>query len=106
MWSFGNNEVGQLGRTTVKNKDGVEVDSATSVPLHTPVRIRYFTDEFFRAVKVAAGSCIAAALSDRGELRVWGAYYVSHSVKHLHPVPASDTSARPPYLVPSKQRRG
>ncbi|TBU37437.1 regulator of chromosome condensation 1/beta-lactamase-inhibitor protein II [Dichomitus squalens] len=79
VWSFGNNEVGQLGRTTVKSADGVEVDSETSVPLHTPVRIRRLSDEFFRAVRIAAGSCIAAALSDRGELRVWGAYYFSQN---------------------------
>ena len=71
----------------MKNKDGVEVDLATSLPLHTPVRIRCLTDEFFRAVKVAAGSCIAAALSDRGELRVWGAYYVSHPPKQFSPNP-------------------
>ncbi|TBU25716.1 RCC1/BLIP-II [Dichomitus squalens] len=79
VWSFGNNEVGQLGRSTVKSADGVEVDSETSVPLHTPVRIRRLSDEFFRAVRIAAGSCIAAALSDRGELRVWGAYYFSQN---------------------------
>ncbi|KAI8989064.1 regulator of chromosome condensation 1/beta-lactamase-inhibitor protein II [Trametes punicea] len=52
VWSFGSNETATL----------------------VPGRIQSLLDEDFRAVRVVAGDCVSAALSDKGELRAWGLY--------------------------------
>ncbi|KAI0357648.1 RCC1/BLIP-II [Trametes cingulata] len=63
VWSFGSNEDGALGRPTEQDTDPV------------PRRIQSLVDEGFRAVHVVAGDCMSAALSDKGEVRVWGLYH-------------------------------
>jgi hypothetical protein len=73
------NDEGALGRVTTNvpnpEKEGefLDVDELTAVP--HPVQT--LLDEKFRAVKVAAGDNISAAISDAGELRVWGSFRVS-----------------------------
>jgi regulator of chromosome condensation len=45
--------------------------------LTQPRPIKTLVEEDFRAVKIAAGDSISAALSDKGELKVWGSFFVS-----------------------------
>lgn len=76
VWSFGVNDEGALGRVTTNvpnpEKEGefLDVDELTSVP--HPVQT--LLDENFRAVKICAGDSVSAAISDKGELRVWGSF--------------------------------
>jgi len=51
----------------------LDVDDLTSYP-HP---LQSLSDEHFRAVKLAAGDSISAAVSTEGELRVWGSFRVS-----------------------------
>lgn len=76
------NDEGALGRLTVNvpnpDKEGefLDVDELTAVP--HPVQA--LLDENFRAVKIVAGDNISAAISDTGELRVWGSFRVGHFI--------------------------
>lgn len=78
MWTCGVNDDAALGRVTQDVPDPenpgefMNIDELTSYPqpLHTLV------DEGFRAVKAVAGDSICAAVSDKGELRVWGSFRV------------------------------
>lgn len=51
----------------------LDIDELTSVP-HP---LQTLVAEGFRAVKIATGDSICAAVSDQGELRVWGSFRVS-----------------------------
>jgi len=74
------NDDAALGRITQDvpdpNNPGafLNVDDLTSIP-HP---LQTLVDEGFRAVKVVAGDSICAAVSDKGELRVWGSFRVRH----------------------------
>lgn len=74
------NDDAALGRITQDVPDPsnpgafLNVDDLTSIP-HP---LQSLVDEGFRAVKVVAGDSICAAVSDKGELRVWGSFRVSH----------------------------
>ncbi|KZT24604.1 RCC1/BLIP-II protein [Neolentinus lepideus HHB14362 ss-1] len=76
VWSCGVNDEGALGRVTtdVPNPENPEetldVDQLTA----TPYSLQTLIDEKFRAVKIAAGDNICAAISTEGELRVWGSF--------------------------------
>ncbi|KAG0709849.1 regulator of chromosome condensation 1/beta-lactamase-inhibitor protein II [Suillus ampliporus] len=76
VWSCGVNDDAALGRITkdVPDPDNPEkfldVDELTAVPYP----LQSLVDEGFRAVKIAAGDSISAAISDQGELRVWGSF--------------------------------
>ncbi|KAF9450138.1 RCC1/BLIP-II [Macrolepiota fuliginosa MF-IS2] len=76
VWSCGVNDNAALGRITNNipdpNNPGsfLDVDELTSWP--RPVQA--LLDESFRAVQIAAGDNIGAAVSDQGEFRVWGTY--------------------------------
>ncbi|KAF8968049.1 regulator of chromosome condensation 1/beta-lactamase-inhibitor protein II [Flammula alnicola] len=76
VWSFGINDEGALGRetTNVPNplKPGEFVPSEDVEASPRPVQA--LVDEGFRAVKVAAGDNISAALDSEGGLRVWGSF--------------------------------
>lgn len=50
----------------------MNIDILTSFPYP----LQTLVDENFRTVSVAAGDSICAALSDEGELRVWGSFRV------------------------------
>ncbi|CDO68609.1 hypothetical protein BN946_scf184996.g40 [Trametes cinnabarina] len=63
VWSFGSNDDAALGRPSAEGDD------------LGPGRIQSLVDEGFRAVRVVAGDCFSAALSESGELRVWGLYH-------------------------------
>ena len=73
------NDDAALGRITkdVPNpeKEGemMNVDILTSFPYP----LETLVNEGFRTVSLAAGDSICAALSDQGELRVWGSFRVS-----------------------------
>ncbi|GAV99134.1 rcc1 domain-containing protein [Lentinula edodes] len=79
IWSCGLNDDAALGRITQNVPDPknpgsfLDVDELTSVP-HP---LQTLVDEGFRAVKVATGDSICAAVNDRGELRVWGSFRVN-----------------------------
>ncbi|KDQ64404.1 hypothetical protein JAAARDRAFT_145054 [Jaapia argillacea MUCL 33604] len=74
VWSCGVNDEGALGRLTQNNPDKpdevVDLDQLTS----TPYPLQSLIDENFRAVKIAAGDNVCAAISSNGELRVWGSF--------------------------------
>ncbi|KAJ3923581.1 regulator of chromosome condensation 1/beta-lactamase-inhibitor protein II [Lentinula edodes] len=79
IWSCGLNDDAALGRITQNVPDPknpgsfLDVDELTSVP-HP---LQTLVDEGFRAVKVATGDSICAAVNDKGELRVWGSFRVN-----------------------------
>jgi regulator of chromosome condensation len=76
--SWGINDNAALGRITanVPNPN----DPSATVPnedLETyPFVVETLEKEGFRAVKVAAGDSVSVALSDKGEIRVWGSFRV------------------------------
>ncbi|EPQ59146.1 RCC1/BLIP-II protein [Gloeophyllum trabeum ATCC 11539] len=76
VWSCGVNDEGALGRVTTdvpnpENPDEkLDVDQLTA----TPYPLQTLIDENFRAVKIAAGDNVCAAVSTEGELRVWGSF--------------------------------
>ncbi|KAG6817838.1 hypothetical protein H0H87_001670 [Tephrocybe sp. NHM501043] len=76
IWTCGVNDDAALGRITqnVPNPENpgtfLDVDDLTSVP-HP---LTSLVDEKFRAVQVASGDSICAALSAEGDLRVWGSF--------------------------------
>jgi regulator of chromosome condensation len=78
VWTCGVNDDAALGRITKEvpdpeNPDAfLDVDELTSVP-HP---LQSLIDENFRAVRIAAGDSISAAISSEGELRVWGSFRV------------------------------
>ncbi|KAJ3873645.1 RCC1/BLIP-II [Lentinula edodes] len=63
IWSAGVNDDAALGRIT----EGDELSSN----FHP---VQALIDEGFRAVRVVAGDNVSAAVSDRGELRIWGTF--------------------------------
>ncbi|CAG7849420.1 Guanine nucleotide exchange factor SRM1 AltName: Full=Pheromone response pathway component SRM1; AltName: Full=Pre-mRNA-processing protein 20; AltName: Full=Regulator of chromosome condensation; AltName: Full=Suppressor of receptor mutations 1; AltName: Full=mRNA transport protein 1 [Serendipita indica DSM 11827] len=74
VWSWGVNDDSALGRQTegVKDADGNPVDQEELSA--TPHVIDALVEQKFRAVVVVAGDCTGAALSDKGELRIWGTF--------------------------------
>lgn len=82
IWSCGTNDNGALGRVTVMIPDpkddraAIEVDEKTKDPVWKPVPIHSLVEEGYRAVKIVAGDSFSAAISDKGELRAWGAFSV------------------------------
>lgn len=76
VWSCGVNDDAALGRVTkdVPDPDNpgkfIHVDELTAIPYP----LQSLVDEGFRAVRIAAGDSISAAISDDGELRVWGSF--------------------------------
>ena len=58
------------------DRAAVEVDEKTQDPVWKPVPIHTLVEEGFRAVKIVAGDSFSAAISDKGELRAWGAFSV------------------------------
>ncbi|KIM46334.1 hypothetical protein M413DRAFT_441417 [Hebeloma cylindrosporum] len=97
LWSCGVNDDAALGRITQDvpdpNNPGafLNIDILTSIP-HP---LQTLVDDGFRAVKVVAGDSICAAVSDKGELRVWGSFRVnegslgfSNGLKHQY-IPVS-----------------
>ena len=81
MWTCGVNDDAALGRITQDVPDPnnagafLDVDDLTAIP-HP---LRTLIHEGFRAVKAVAGDSICAAVSDSGELRVWGSFRVRQS---------------------------
>lgn len=78
IWTCGVNDDAALGRITKDvpdpDKEGafINIDILTSIP-HP---LQTLIDEQFRAVSIAAGDSICAAISSEGELRVWGSFRV------------------------------
>ncbi|PPQ65585.1 hypothetical protein CVT26_000534 [Gymnopilus dilepis] len=105
VWTCGVNDDAALGRITQNvpdpNNPGsfLSVDDLTAIP-HP---LQSLIDENFRAVKAVAGDSICAAISDKGELRVWGSFRANEgslgfSTGLLHqytPVPVLELSHKP-----------
>ncbi|KAF9816333.1 hypothetical protein IEO21_04198 [Rhodonia placenta] len=76
VWSCGVNDDAALGRVTTdvpnpeKEGEFLDVDTLTAEP--NP--LQSLVDENFRAVRIAAGDTISAAISSQGDLRVWGSF--------------------------------
>ncbi|KAF8897848.1 regulator of chromosome condensation 1/beta-lactamase-inhibitor protein II [Infundibulicybe gibba] len=105
VWTCGVNDDAALGRITHNVPDPkkpgsfLDIDELTSVP-HP---LESLVEQNFRAVQVATGDSICAALSTEGELRVWGSFRVnegslgfSNGLKHQFlPVPILELSHKP-----------
>jgi regulator of chromosome condensation len=78
VWSCGVNDEGCLGRVTVNVPDPNDPESTLDPDAlsSTPYPIQALLDENFRAVRIAAGDNVSAAISSDGELRVWGSFRV------------------------------
>lgn len=76
VWTCGVNDDAALGRETANVPDPknpgqfMDVDDLTSFPQP----LESLVAENFRTVKTTAGDSISAAVSDKGELRVWGSF--------------------------------
>jgi regulator of chromosome condensation len=83
VWSWGVNDDSALGRQTegVVDADGKPMDMEELAA--TPHIIDALREQNFRAVAVQAGDCIGVALSDQGELRIWGTFRVGFSILTL-----------------------
>ncbi|KAF8640064.1 hypothetical protein AX17_001305 [Amanita inopinata Kibby_2008] len=105
IWTCGTNDDAALGRVTHNVPDPehpsafLDIDQLTSIPYP----LQSLVDEKFRAVQVAAGDSICAAVSIEGELRVWGSFRVnegslgfSSGLKHqFKPVSILELSHKP-----------
>ncbi|KAF9264597.1 RCC1/BLIP-II [Marasmius fiardii PR-910] len=69
VWSCGSNDDAALGYKTPPGFEGDIVE--------TPQPVESLRRDGFRVVKVVAGSTVSAALSDQGELRIWGTFKAS-----------------------------
>ncbi|KAG8786589.1 hypothetical protein FRC15_011137 [Serendipita sp. 397] len=97
VWSWGVNDDSALGRQTegVKDADGNPVD--TEELSATPHIVEALVEQKFRAVAVEAGDCTGAALSDKGELRIWGTFRSPEGQKAFSSTEQSkDGAARAP----------
>ena len=78
IWSCGTNDDAALGRVTADvpdpEKPGEVLDADTLTA--TPHPVQSLIDENFRAVRIAAGDSISAAISTTGDLRAWGHFRV------------------------------
>ncbi|KAI0035809.1 RCC1/BLIP-II [Vararia minispora EC-137] len=76
IWSCGVNDDAALGRATkdVPDPDQPEKFLNSDILSTIPHPLQSLVDEGFKAVKVAAGDSISAAISVTGELRVWGSF--------------------------------
>lgn len=76
VWSCGVNDDAALGRITKDVSDPENPGQFLNVDLLTtfPHRLQTLVDDGFRALKVAAGDSISAAIGTEGELRVWGSF--------------------------------
>lgn len=78
IWSCGVNDDAALGRITKDVPDPnnpdkfLDIDELTSIP-HA---LTSLVNEQFRAVSVSTGDNICAAISSKGDLRVWGSFRV------------------------------
>lgn len=73
IWSWGINDNGSLGRVT--QNTGVDSDELEYVPM----KITELPEEF-RTVRVSAADSASLALSENGEVRVWGSFRVGDSM--------------------------
>ncbi|KAH8094886.1 RCC1/BLIP-II [Cristinia sonorae] len=103
VWSCGVNDDAALGRITTNvpnpDKEGefLDIDTLTA----QPYPLQSLVDENFRAVRIAAGDTISAAISDQGDLRVWGCFrgvegilgFSSGSKHQFLPAPLPDLKA-------------
>ncbi|KAI0082396.1 RCC1/BLIP-II [Panus rudis PR-1116 ss-1] len=105
VWSCGNNDNASLGRVTtqVPNPDNPDEFLDTDTVTSYPYPLQSLVDEGFRAVRIAAGDSVSAAISDKGELRVWGTFrgvegdlgFSSDSKLQNLPVPILDIKSKP-----------
>ncbi|KAG8949789.1 hypothetical protein FRC04_008329 [Tulasnella sp. 424] len=90
VWSWGVNDGAALGRKT----SGV-INPETGQPFENedletvPQVIQKLVDDKYRAVFVAAGDSVSLAISELGELKVWGSYRSSEGVLGFDGKPGS-----------------
>ncbi|KAK7679587.1 hypothetical protein QCA50_017298 [Cerrena zonata] len=76
IWSFGVDDDGGLGRLTEETVKSHKLDAKghTLEPAHLPAPIISLEREGFRTVKITTCDTMCAAINDKGELRLWGAF--------------------------------
>lgn len=76
IWSCGVNDDAALGRVTKDVPDPEKEGATINIDILTsfPYPLQTLIDDKFRAVSIAAGDSICAAVSAEGELRVWGSF--------------------------------
>ncbi len=84
------NDDAALGRITKDVPDPNNPGEFLNVDLLTtiPHPLQTLVDDGFRALKVAAGDSISAAIGTEGELRVWGSFRVS-DIAICHSLPSN-----------------
>ncbi|KAG8861728.1 hypothetical protein FRB96_002686 [Tulasnella sp. 330] len=90
VWSWGINDGAALGRITAGRTDpttGENIDA--DVFESSPGQITDLIEANFRAVYVAASDSIGLALSDKGELRIWGSFRSSEGLLGFDGKPGS-----------------
>ncbi|GFZ51886.1 Poly(A)+ RNA transport protein 2 [Saitozyma sp. JCM 24511] len=101
--SWGINDNAALGRITANVPD--PNDPSATIPnedLETyPFVVETLEKEGFRAVKVAAGDSVSVALSDKGEIRVWGSFRSNDGVLGFDGVPGHSPFQFTPVPLPS-----
>ncbi|KAF9534767.1 regulator of chromosome condensation 1/beta-lactamase-inhibitor protein II [Crepidotus variabilis] len=105
VWTCGTNDNAALGRVTDDVPDPENPGSFLSVDDLTayPHPLQTLVDEGFRAVKAVAGDSICAAISDKGEFRVWGTFRADEGLlgfsgdlkKEYHPISILQLSNKP-----------
>ncbi|GJE84377.1 RCC1/BLIP-II protein [Phanerochaete sordida] len=105
VWSCGANDNAALGRETEGVPDPQDKNKVLDEDYlcSTPFPIQSLVDEGFRVGRVAAGDSIAAAISTKGELRVWGTFRAmegllgfSGTQKHQYqPIPVVNLMSKP-----------
>lgn len=71
VWSYGINDSGALGRITL----GVEGQDQEELEMY-PGLVQGLKKEDFKAAKVYAGDSVSVAISENGDLKVWGSFRV------------------------------
>lgn len=79
IWTCGVNDDAALGRVTKDVPNPEEPGTFINIDVLTsfPYPLQSLVDEGFRAVSIATGDSICAAINNEGELRVWGSFRVS-----------------------------
>ncbi|KAG9035920.1 hypothetical protein FRB95_010323 [Tulasnella sp. JGI-2019a] len=87
VWSWGINDGAALGRVTAGKTDPTTGEIIDADVFESTPGLVDLVD--FRAVSVAAGDSVGLALSDKGELRIWGSFRSSDGILGFDGKPGS-----------------
>ena len=82
VFSMGVNDDAALGRKTVGVPNPDNPDQFLNSDVLSTIPAKVELPEGYQAVQIAAGDSISAAISNAGELRVWGSFRVCTFTSH------------------------